>query len=250
MSPPLLTYDLSLLDRSERKWRGSPALRAVYGDIFSEIGRRLVPGRTLEIGSGIGMAREFIPGLVTSDIVATRFAARGVSAYDVPREEWGNIVAVDMLHHLVEPLRFLASAAAALRPGGRIVLAEPAGTAWGRIFYAWFHHEPCQPGNVRPPFRFAAAPGGAFANMGMAHVLFGRERVRVENELREHGLRIAGVRYRDLLAYPATGGFSHRALLPAGLIRGLLALERLVPQVLMRFLALRLVVVLEKDASA
>ena len=250
MTHPSLTYDLSLLDRSLAKWKSSPALRAVYADIFAEMRRQLAPGRILEVGGGIGMARDYFPGLVTSDIVTTPFVDRAVSAYAIPCESWGNIIATDTLHHLQEPLRFLASAACALVPGGRIILAEPAGTAWGRIFYSWFHHEPCRPEVVQPPFRFAVAADGSFANMGIAHVLFGRERNGVSADLEKHGLRIVRVHYRDLLAYPATGGFSHSAFLPAALLRGLMAIEGVMPQLLLRFLALRIIIVMEKNRLA
>lgn len=244
-SPPI-TYDLTLLEQSLAKWRQSPALRAVYADIFSGMRRALVPGRTLELGSGIGLARDFIPGLVTSDVVATPFVDRAVSAYEIPSEGWGNLIAFDVLHHLQEPLRFFASAAAALAPGGRVVLAEPAGTPGGRLFYRFFHHEPCRPGLVRPPFVFPAEADGSFANMGMAHALFGRHRRLVESRLRELGLKVLAVTYRDLLAYPATGGFSHRALLPASALRGLMALEQRLPQLLLKLVALRVLIVLQK----
>jgi len=241
------TYDLSLLDRSVAKWHASPALRAVYADIFAEMRGHLSPGRSLEIGSGIGMARDYFPGLVTSDIAATRFVDRAVSAYAIPAEGWGNIIAFDMLHHLQEPLRFLESAAAALAPGGRLVLTEPAGTPWGRTFYRLFHHEPCRPDEIRPPFRFAADAAGGFANMGMGHALFGREWAGIQAGVQAHGLRLVSVRYRDLVAYPATGGFSRPALLPAAGLRAVLAAERLLPQLVLRVLALRMIIVLEKN---
>jgi len=251
MSEPLLTYDLALLDQSLAKWRSSPALRAVYGDIYQEMGRALAPGRILEIGSGIGVARDYFPGLVTSDVVATPFVDRAVSAYEIPDEGWGNIIAMDVLHHLPEPMRFFASAARALGPGGRIVLAEPAGTAWGCNFYRWFHHEPCLPHEVKPPFQFTPAAGGEFANMGMAQALFSRGAPSlVAAELAKSGLSVVRVRYRDLFAYPATGGFSHSSLLPAGGLRALLAVERPLPQALLRFLALRMIVVIEKKNPA
>jgi SAM-dependent methyltransferase len=247
MSTSSLTYDLSLLDRSFAKWQASSALRTVYEDIFAEMRGHLVPGSLLEVGSGIGMAKNYFPSVVLSDIIATRFVDRAVSAYEIPRENWGNIIATDMLHHLQEPLRFLESAAEALAPGGRIVLAEPAGTPWGRMFYRLFHHEPCLPGDVPRNFRFSPDANGAFANMGMSYVLFDRDWPIVAPELRHYGLGLLTVRYRDLLAYPATGGFSHSALLPATLLRGVLRTEKCVPQALLRFLALRMVVVLEKN---
>jgi SAM-dependent methyltransferase len=241
-----ITYDLSLLQKSRQKWQASPELRAVYADIFADLRRWLAPGRTLEIGSGIGVSRDYIPGLVTSDVVATPFVDRAVSAYAIPSEGWGNLIAFDVLHHLQEPLRFFASAAAALAPGGRVVLAEPAGTPGGRLFYRFFHHEPCRPGLVRPPFVFPAEADGSFANMGMGHALFSRHRPVVAARLRELGLTMVAVQYRDLLAYPATGGFSRPALLPEAVLRGLMGIERRLPQALLRLLALRMVIVIER----
>lgn len=242
----LQTYDLSLLNRSVEKWRNSAALRAVYANIFGEIRTHLVSGSILEIGSGIGVARAYFPGLVTSDIVATEFVDRAVSAYAIPAEQWNNLIAFDMLHHLQEPLRFLESAAKALAPGGRIVLAEPAGTWWGCHFYRWFHHEPCRPNDVQPPFSFKADPDGGFANMGIGYALFNREREAMATVLKSHQLDLVSVRYRDLLAYPATGGFSRRALFPAIAMRAIMAVEHTFPQFVMRHLGLRMIVVLEK----
>ena len=244
-TPP--TYDLSLLERSAAKWQASPALRTVYGDIFGAMRQALAPGRVLEIGSGIGVAREYFPGLVASDVMVTPYVDRAISAYAIPLESWGNIIALDVLHHLQEPLRFLESAATGLAVGGRLILAEPAGTVGGRLFYRLFHREPCRPAEVLSPFRFATDADGEFANMGMAHALFGGEQPEVDACLRACGLRLVSVRYRDLLAYPATGGFSWPALLPAPVLRGLLAVERGLPQALLRFLALRMIVVLEKN---
>ena len=121
-------------------------------------------------------------------------------------------------------------------------------TLGGRAFYRLFHPEPCRPADIRPPFVFPPDPDGLFANMGMAHAMFGRERPHLEPLLLSLGLRIVSVRYRDLLAYPATGGLSKPALLPAAVLRGLMAAESRLPQFLLRRLALRVVVVLEKRA--
>jgi SAM-dependent methyltransferase len=182
-------------------------------------------------------------------VVATPHVSRAVSAYEIPAEAWGNIVAFDVLHHLREPLRFFASAADALRPGGRIVLTEPAGTPGGCLFYRLFHPEPCLPAEIVPPYSFAADEAGLFANMGMAHALFGRERTRFARILQDFGLQVVTVRYRDLLAYPATGGFSRPALLPAPVLRGMLAVESALPQAMLRLLALRMIVVLERTPT-
>ncbi|HYD84173.1 MAG TPA: hypothetical protein VEA63_08965, partial [Opitutus sp.] len=133
----------------------------------------------------------------------------------------------------------------------RLVLAEPAATRIGRAFYRAFHHEPCDPETLRAPWVFGAeAKSGEFANMGMAWALFVRDRANVAAPLAEYGLAIAEVSFRDGLAYPATGGLSKPALLPAPAIRGLLRIEQRLPQRFWRFWGLRMIVVLEKTGTA
>ena len=246
MSESQITYDLNLLRQSREKWRHSAALRAVYENIFQDMAARRVEGPSLELGSGIGVAAETIPDLVTSDVVKTEYVEQAVSAYEIPPENWANLIAMDTLHHLQRPMEFFASAAKALRPRGRIILMEPAGTWWGRIFYRLFHHEPCIPAEIMPPFDFPADDSGEFANMGMGQGLLTRERREFEARLAAMGLKVVAVDYRDFLAYPATGGFSNRAILPAGCLKILMTIEQIVPQVLMRIFALRMVIVLER----
>lgn len=248
-----ITYDLGILSGNRKRWRESPGLRRVYGDLYAEIRKRCAEGRTLEIGSGIGVAKEFFDRIETSDVAPTAYADRVVSAYSIVEDAgggWANIFALDVLHHLRFPLCFLRSASEALRPGGRLLLLEPAATAGGRAFYRLFHHEPVDLQAIEPPFEFAAdADGHGFANMAMAEGLFRRWRTRVREELEAAGLRLREIRYRDLFAYPLTGGYSRPQLLPACCLAGLLVFERRLPQAIFRLLGLRMLVVLEKKES-
>lgn len=247
------TYDLGLLEQSVAKWRQSEALRVVYGAIFGEMLSWARPGPVLDIGSGIGTIREFGGEVVTSDVAKTPYVDMAVNAYELEEtgQPWGTITAMDVLHHLREPLRFFASAGKALQPGGRVVLMEPAATAFGVFFYRRFHHEPIVPERILPPFAFPPdSEAGDFANMGMAVGLFRNHAEAMRQELARMGLKVVTVRYRDFLAYPLTGGFSKPAMLPAWALRGLLAVEGILPQFLLRSLALRVLVVIEKRAEA
>ena len=248
-----VTYDLSLLRRSAERWRVSAGLRAYYHDLLRDVLRHAPAGPKLELGSGIGAIREIDDSVVTSDVAPTPYVQRVVSAYAIEEagRDWSAVLATDVLHHLCEPLRFLASAAENLRPGGRIVLAEPAATPLGRLFYRCCHREPCRHEELDTPWRFEAdRTTNEFANMGMAWALFVRERPAVERQLASLGLRVVEVAFRDGAAYPVTGGFSMRQLLPTAVIRGLLTLERRIPQWLWRIAALRMVIVLEKSGVA
>ena len=243
-----ITYDLELLTRSRSKWESSSGVRLVYGAIFEEAMGFSKSNRILEIGSGAGFLKELYPEVVTSDIVLTPYVEREVSAYEIEKsgERWGTIIAMDVLHHLREPLRFFSSASASLTPGGRLILIEPAGTLMGRAFYGLFHQEPCRPDGLRDPYCFEADDEeGNFANMGMGWALFHRDRGEINRRLAAMGLRAVAVRFRDVLAYPATGGLSRNQLLPTGLLRLILSLERVLPQWALARIGLRMVIVLE-----
>lgn len=248
------TYDLGLLEQSAQKWRSSTGLQLVYADIYREIADHLPDGPALELGSGIGNGKEFIPHLVTSDIDKTPYVDRAENAYDISPDNsgqpWAGIIAVDVLHHLRKPFAFFASASKALRPGGRILLTEPAATAFGRIFYGLFHHEPMQPALIQPPFEFAPnGPGEEFANMGMGVGLFRRKREETDKRLADIGLRAVSITCRDVLAYPLSGGYSKPQLLPTPVIKAILAADKSLPQCILKRTGLRMLIVIEKNAT-
>jgi SAM-dependent methyltransferase len=246
-SVPELTYDVRLLAASLKKWQTSISLRTIYEDYFRELAAWRVPGRALELGSGIGNLPQFLPDVETSDVVPTPYAHHVVSAYALPKD-FTTFILVDVLHHLDAPFKFLAAAAEVLPMGGRVVMLEPAGGIGARVFYGLFHAEPCRPGAVRAPAPEVRQANGTFANMGMAEAVFARLRSRpdIQAWLEEHRLRVVHLRYRDLLSYPATGGYSAPQFFRPGAVRWLMRWERKLPQWFLRHFALRMVIVLER----
>ena len=244
------TYDLGLLGQSRSKWESSPGVRAFYGDVFRTVMGVTIPGDSLELGSGIGVIKDFYPEICTSDIEKTSsYIDLALSCYAIEEggREWDNLIALDVLHHLTRPLDFFRSAASVLRPSGRIVLMEPAATWMGLLFYRLFHHERIEPARLNPPIQFDVdRKEGEFANMGMAVALFQIHHDRMRGILAEMDLELHMIQYRDLVAYPLTGGFRKPQLLPTGCIRALLRAEKAIPQVLLRRLGIRIMIVLEK----
>jgi hypothetical protein len=227
-----LTYDVHLLAASLKKWQTSASLRVIYADYFRELAAWRVPGRALELGSGIGNLPQYLPDVETSDVVSTPYVHHVVSAY-APPTGYTTFILIDVLHHLDSPFKFLAAAAKVLPVGGRVVMLEPAGGAGARAFYGLFHTEPCRPGAVRAPAPEVRQPDGYFANMGMAEAVFSRLRLRpdLQTWFEEHHLRVVHMHYRDLLSYPATGGYSSPQFFYPGVVRWLLRWERRLPPV-------------------
>ena len=159
---------------------------------------------------------------------------------------------IDVLHHLHRPLRFLLNAQKALKPSGRIVIFEPAGTPFAQFLWRTFHHE--QFDLSQDPFEQADFPepddnGLTYSNMAISTIIFVR---RVNDTLqRLQNLKIVRLEYSDFLVYPATGGFSHIGLIPAPLLPLLHKVENLLMRPFSCWLTgLRMLIVLQKYAEA
>jgi SAM-dependent methyltransferase len=248
-----ITYNLNALTESERKWRSSPGLRLIYRDLFLKMRAAGGLGPALELGSGIGNFREVVPEVITSDVAATPYADRVVSAYEIQSSgtDWAVIYAFDVLHHLRDPMLFFSSAASALRQGGRIILMEPASTPFGRWIYRAIHHEPTRPDKIQEPYDFEPDDAeGHFANMGMGWALFIRDRGKLDKRFSAFGLACRQVSFHSGLAYLATGGYSNRQLLPCFILRLIMKLEDCLPQCIWSLIGLRMLIVIEKNTKA
>jgi SAM-dependent methyltransferase len=243
------TRTLARFEAHRRAWRDNQALRLLYERWYGRV-RAALPaqGPWVELGSGPGLARELVPGLVLTDLVAAPWHDRQVDAQSLPFDDGsvGALVLFDVLHHLPAPGRFFAEATRVLRPGGRVIACEPYVSPLSYPIYRFFHEEGLvmsadpwaeSPDRLDPFESNQSGPTRIFA--GGARDLLRRfpafRLVRFE--------RLAG------LAYPASGGFARQPLLPLSLWRGLLAAEDHLPEAAFRLIGFRLLAVLERDGS-
>src|SRR5690349_9820429 len=132
------------IDQYRQVWDTKPVLRTVYRNFFDRISAACADGLTLEIGSGVSNLRDHIPQVIASDIQFSRCLDLVADAQRLPFPDdlLGNIVMLDVLHHIEYPLLFLRRAARSLRLGGRMVMVEPAITWGSAFFYRFVHPEP------------------------------------------------------------------------------------------------------------
>ncbi len=232
-------------------WDRKPVLRTIYSDYFTRLAEHCIPGRTLEIGGGIGNLKELLPDVVSSDIQFSPSLDIVADAQCLPAQKnaFANIVMLDVLHHLEFPVRFLKDAARTLEPGGRIVMIEPAITPGSTLFYRFIHHEPvCMsadplidgvPDPERDPYD---------SNQAIPTLLATKYRSKQEQIVPE--LKLIQSQWFSFVAYPMSGGFKPWSLISDGIARRVLKLESLIERPLGRMFGFRLLSVFEKKATS
>ena len=234
--------------RHRKEYFRRPALQAIYRHWACRMRRHLstAAGRSVELGCGCGALSHYL-GLTKTDIYKHDWVDELTDACDMPYEngECANLAAIDVLHHLPDPCRFLNEVSRVLTFGGRLVMLEPYISFLSYFFYRFIHHEPLDK-NVSP-----FEPTGLFdkeskeaCNEAIPTLLF----VKHQKELRRRWPQLAVIRleFSDALIYPLTGGFSHRSWLPASWVGPLMKFEDILLKKTGRFLAMRMLVVMEK----
>jgi SAM-dependent methyltransferase len=232
-------------------WERKPVLRLVYDDFYDRITAGCRPGLAIEIGGGIGNLKRRLTDVVATDIQSAPWLDCVADAQRLPFADAcaANIVMVDVLHHLEFPVVFFREAARVLRPGGRVLMVEPAITWGSSLFYRLLHHEPVRtsaqvlgdgdPDPRRDPYD---------SNQAIPTVLATRDRERFHRLLPT--LRIASVQWFSLAAYPLSGGFQQWSLIGEGAARRMLRIERALEPMLGRFMGFRMLLTVEKAADS
>ena len=236
---------------NKEAWDRKPLLKAVYGHLYLLIGQQLsrVDGSTVELGSGIGAIKNYIPWCVTTDIFPNPWIDRRENAYALDFRDGtvSNLILFDVFHHLKYPGTALKEFKRVLAPGGRVLLMEPGMGLLGRVIYTLFHHEPL--GLSRPiswlaPRGFDPERAGYYAAQGNASRVF----VKREFSGELAAWRLIRVHAFADFAYVASGGFSKPQLYPSAF----LPVIRRVENLFLRWPSLaatRLLVVLEKPLN-
>lgn len=205
--------------------RSKPFLRQIYHEWYSRLAESIPDaasgGDVVELGSGAGFLREYIPDLITSDVFHVPGVDRVIDAGALPFEagELRGIVMTNVLHHLPDVERFLAEAQRCVRIGGVMSMIEPWHTAWSRMVYQKLHHEPFEP--AAESWTLDGAGPLSDANGALPWIVFERDRQRLESSFQ--GWRVERVKRLMPLRYLLSGGVSMRSLMPGwshGLWRG------------------------------
>jgi SAM-dependent methyltransferase len=233
-------------------WNQKPELQAEYAKFYRLIASYLPAtsaGPVLECGSGIGNLKSVLPHAITSDLFSNPWLDRVENIYALKFEPTAlaGIVLFDVFHHLRFPGTALTEIHRVLKPGGRVVIMEPAAGLLGRIVLGLFHHEPLALKETitwDAPTDFDPASTDYYAAQGNAWRVFGREQAAFNLA----GWKIERRHYLPATSWIATGGFRGPSLNRGPLqiiFRGIDKILSLAP----RFFASRMIIVLEKSAA-
>jgi len=237
------------IEQNRQAWQRKPVLQRAYRDFHRRVAAhvdRSIPGRIVELGSGIGNIRDVIPNCLRTDLFPNPWIDQVENAYALTfgDGEVSHLILFDVFHHLEFPGTALRECRRVMSPGGRLIIFDPYISLTGRIVYGPLHHEPIggdraivsdAPSSFDPlQHSYYAAQGNAtrmFWNGESPEVLDGWEIVTRE--------RIGA------WAYALTGGYSKPQLYPTFLypvMKGVDRLAELVPDLT----ALRALVVLRR----
>jgi SAM-dependent methyltransferase len=215
-----LTRDLDLDDPATTDLRRAileekPFLKQIYNEWYGLMAAHLPkgPGGVLELGSGAGFLKEFVSGLITSEV----FPSSGVriildgQAMPFANGSLRGIAMTNVLHHVPSAHAFFQDASRCLRSGGRIIAIEPWVSTWSRLVYTKLHHEPFDPESR--DWKFSGEGPLSAANGALPWIIFERDRERFEREFPD--LRIEAIKAFMPFRYLICGGISMRNLMPA-----------------------------------
>lgn len=123
--------------------KNSKFLNLLYRDFYKEFKKLTKLKPIIEIGSGAGFIKEIIPKTITTDVVKTDDIDLKAFAEKLPfdNRSVGSILMLNVFHHIKDPTKALFEFDRILKTNGRIVMIEPANTAWSRFIYKYFHNE-------------------------------------------------------------------------------------------------------------
>jgi SAM-dependent methyltransferase len=220
-------------------------LKRLYEDWYGQVKAALPSGSglVLELGSGAGFLSEFIPGLITSEVLECSGVKVALDGQALPFRDGSlrAVVMTDVLHHLPRVRAFLSEAARCVRPGGSLIMVEPWVTAWSRVVYTHLHPEPLLP--AAQTWEFPSSGPVSGANIALPWILFERDRCAFEHEFPDW--RIDQVTLGGPFRYLLSGGLTRLRPVPGWTYAFWSSLEeRFRPW--MRYLAMFALIVLKR----
>lgn len=224
-------------------------LRRFYVDCYKLFKKELVKenkfnSKILEIGSGAGFIKEFIPKVITSEIIDLDGIDLKINATTLPFPDnyLDAIILLNVIHHISNPKNFLNECERVLKKNGIILMIEPAKTWFSKIIYKNFHHEAFD--------EFAdwyLKKGGRLseANQAIPYIIFERDKNKFKKLF--PNLKITKIFKFKPLHYILSGGFSYKPFFNGKLILFIIKIIEFLFKPISRFIGLFMYIKIKKN---
>lgn len=201
-----------------KSWHNKPVLQKIYSDFYHLIASYInkeVEGKIVELGSGIGNLKMVVPEVICTDLFNNPWIDQVENAYKMSfeKETVANLILFDVFHHLKYPGNAFNEFNRVLKPGGRIIIFEPAMSLTGLLVYGLFHHEPI--GLFKKITWFADSKDDLlkdeyYAAQGNASRIF--QKPKYKRLLSDY--KIIKIKKMSAFSYVLSGGYSKKQLYP------------------------------------
>jgi SAM-dependent methyltransferase len=234
----------------------SPGIQEYFTWMYNQVEREIpAECRVLEIGAGAGISKRFMKNinvirtdLLHHDIVDIQ---SGINAEKLPfsNNQFDAALAVDMLHHMPYPHIVLKELLRVTSATGKIVIVEPYVSFLSVFFYKLFHSEKTSLFLKYSPNRPMVGSDAADGDQVICQKMF-FSRIGSHFFYQNFESRLILKRYLiSPLSFFLTGGINRPIPIHPKIIRFAISAESRIPNALMKFLAARQIIVLEKVAS-
>lgn len=226
-------------------WQRKKILKRIYFDKWNKMMKFAKKGKIVEIGSGPGMFKEYCPEAILLDIVPNPWINIVGDGRNLPFKDnsISNIIFVDVLHHMSDPLYFFKEAQRVLAKKGRIIFEEPYVSKLSYLVYK-VHHEGLNLNCDKNNYKLDPQKKALEADLAIPTVMFGKDFKRFKKLFPK--LKVI---YRDKYDYffhLLYGNFSYKQLIPNIFYTPLKRIEEQL-KFLKDIFAFKILIVLEKE---
>ena len=191
---------------SRKRALHKPFLRQLYGEwyeVFIAEMENLPDGTRIELGSGGSFFKLMEPSVISTDSLPFPTNDLTFSPLSMPfnSDSVSGIFMIDTFCQIPDTHAFLTEAQRVLKPGGKIIMVEPACSVWGRVANRWFCQKSFDRSGAWPNPLSAAYKR---VNSALTWIVFERDRSRFEGDF--PGLALQSVDYHTPLRYFLGGG--------------------------------------------
>lgn len=198
--------------------------KKVLGLLYSEYCRPFLESvrglpenaKIVEIGSGASPLKDLIPGVIASDVFVSPWLDISSSAFAMPfrNASLDRIFLMFSFHHLAKAEDFLDEAYRCLKPGGQMVIVDPAITPFSKFYYRYFHMDSLDLLSVS--WGYPGKGRLTDSNIALPWIVFFRDKEKFSRKF--PGFIMGKVQFNTCLAFLLSGGLRFRQLMPGCLI--------------------------------